>query len=101
MDSRSSAAISTTYSRPLRVMWTRSCVRSTSSAISDSLTLTSDSGSVLIDQDYSLKCWKTSGMHPRQVVHLILAIRGAGVGALRPLVLAGGMLRGSVVVPPE
>jgi hypothetical protein len=32
----------------VRVMWTRSCVRSTSSAISESLALTYDNGSIVI-----------------------------------------------------
>ena len=50
IDSRSSAATSTTYSRPFLVMRTRSWVVATSSAISDSRALTSDSGSVVIDQ---------------------------------------------------
>lgn len=51
MDSRSEDARRTTYSRPFRVTWTRSCVRATSSAISESRALTSESGNVVIDPE--------------------------------------------------
>lgn len=53
-DSRSSAERSSAHSRPFRVMWTRSCVWSTSSAISDGRDLTSDRGRVPIDQKSGL-----------------------------------------------
>lgn len=52
MDSGSSAASSTTYSWPLRVMWTRSWVRPIS-AISESQAFASGSGVVPMDQNCS------------------------------------------------
>jgi hypothetical protein len=79
-DSRSSAEINTTYSRPFRVMCTRSWVRSTSSATSESLAFASDSGMVVIDQNSSLR---GSGCQALHVTNLFERPEAVPLGAQR------------------